>query len=313
MPSLSAIRSSNAAFARSFSHSPVAVFVGGTSGIGQAMAESFAEHTKGNSDIVIVGRNRAAAERILASFPSSSARGTGAREFMQCDVTLMKNVEQTTREILSRYPKINYLIMSPGIMTLSGRDETPEGIDRKLAVHYYARWKFLGDLLPALKTAREEGEMGAVMSVLGAGYGGEIIIDDLALKDSYSTKNAAMVTPTYNDLMLEAYAEKAANLSLIHANPGFVRTSLLASSPSFPLRILSSLALTLTRPLSISARECAEYMWNAAFTTASNTPGAYRIGTKGENLEKKNYYGNDEQRRRLWEHTEAVMKGALSR
>lgn len=117
MSPLATIRAANAAFKHSTSHVPVAVFVGGTSGIGQGMAEVFAEHTKGDSHIVIVGRNRTAAESILAALPKPESGSVG-REFVQCDVSLMKNVQNATQDILARYPKINYLIMSPGIMTL---------------------------------------------------------------------------------------------------------------------------------------------------------------------------------------------------
>ena len=87
---------------------------------------------------------------------------------------------------------------------MAGRDETEEGIDKKLAVHYYARWKFLYDLLPALKKASEAGENSAVMSILAAGRGGAIDLEDLALKKGYSVQKAALIAPTYNDLMLEA-------------------------------------------------------------------------------------------------------------
>jgi hypothetical protein len=93
--------------------------------------------------------------------------------------------------------------MSPGIMTMSGRDETEEGIDKKLAVHYYARWKFLHDLLPALVKANNAGEEGAVMSVMAAGKGGHIDLEDLAMKNGYSVGRAALIAPTYNDLMME--------------------------------------------------------------------------------------------------------------
>ena len=209
MPSFAAIRTSNAAFTHS-SH-PVGVFVGGTSGIGEAMARAFAEHTKGDSDIIIVGRHRASAENIFSSLPmptsistSESDKSTPAREFVQCDVTLMKNIQEATRRILTEHPKINYLVMSPGFMTMAGRDETEEGIDKKLAVHYYARWKFLFDLLPALRKANESGEKGAVMSILAAGKGGAIDLEDLALKTGYSVPRVALIAPTYNDLMLEA-------------------------------------------------------------------------------------------------------------
>lgn len=68
MPSLAAVRTANAAFNPSYA--PVALFVGGTSGIGQGLAEAFAHHTKGNAHIVIIGRNRAAADAIIAQFPN---------------------------------------------------------------------------------------------------------------------------------------------------------------------------------------------------------------------------------------------------
>ena len=198
MPSLTLTRASNAAFHSSYP--PVAVFVGGTSGIGKAMVERFARFTNGNSSIIIVGRNRAAAETIFASLPPA---GTSAREFIQCDATLMSNVHTASQEIRSRYSKINYLVLSPGVLTLKGRDDTTEGIDKKLAVHYYARWRFIYDLLPSLERAKEAGEEAKALSVLGAGKGGEIDADDLGLKKSFSVANAGMASPTYTDLMME--------------------------------------------------------------------------------------------------------------
>jgi hypothetical protein len=88
-------------------------------------------------------------------------------------------------------------------MTMKGRDETEEGIDKKLAVHYYARWKFISDLLPALKNAKESGEDAKVISVLAAGKGGEIDLEDLGLKKTFSLTKAGLQAPTYNDLMVE--------------------------------------------------------------------------------------------------------------
>ena len=53
---------------------------------------------------------------------------------------------------------------------MTGREaETEEGIDKKPAVFCHAKWKFLYDLLPALKEVKEAGEKGAVISILAAG------------------------------------------------------------------------------------------------------------------------------------------------
>lgn len=194
-------RTFNAAFNPSYGP-PVALFVGGTSGIGQGTAEAFARHTKGNAHIFIIGRNRAAAESIIASFPKPTAPGV-THEFVQCDLTLMKNVHKVTQELLIRHPKINFLVMSPGFMTMNGRNETEEGIDTKLAVHYYSRWKLIDDLLPALRSARDAGEDAKVLSVLAAGKGGAIDVEDLGLKKAFTVVKAGLQAPTYNDLMME--------------------------------------------------------------------------------------------------------------
>jgi len=100
-------------------------------------------------------------------------------------------------------PKINFLVMTTGYVTLKGWEETEDGVDKKLAVHYYARWKFISDLLPALKKAKEAGEDAKVLSVLAAAKGKEIDVDDIGLKKTFSPLKARTQVPTYNDLMME--------------------------------------------------------------------------------------------------------------
>jgi short-subunit dehydrogenase involved in D-alanine esterification of teichoic acids len=170
------------------------------------MAEALARWRSGRAHIVIVGRSEAAAKEIIDTFPKPPT-GEGeswSHEFVKCDATLMKNVKAASEEILARHSKINYLIMSPGFFTTSGRDETSEGIDKKLAVHYYARWKFIDQLLPALRSAKEAEEESRVLSVLSAGMAsGKVDVDDLGLKKGYSLQAAAWTAPTYNDLMIQ--------------------------------------------------------------------------------------------------------------
>jgi NADP-dependent 3-hydroxy acid dehydrogenase YdfG len=49
---------------------PVALFFGGTSGIGEAMATQLAFQTSGRAHIVLLGRNEEAAENIISGFPT---------------------------------------------------------------------------------------------------------------------------------------------------------------------------------------------------------------------------------------------------
>lgn len=203
--SLSAIRASNAKAFASLGHSClVAVFVGGTAGIGRAMAQAFATSTKG-STLVLVGRSKESAEQLFSSLREAGAEGQ--YEFFQCDATLMNNVKKTSDDILSRHPKINYLVCTQGYLTLDGYTPTTEGIDKKLALNYYSRFRFFRDLLPALQRGQDSDGIGKAMTVLAPGKGGPIddFIADFGLKDHYSVSNAANTGPTYNDLMVEAH------------------------------------------------------------------------------------------------------------
>ncbi|PCH43600.1 NAD(P)-binding protein [Wolfiporia cocos MD-104 SS10] len=298
MPLLAAAQTANAS--HTFPSKPVAVFLGGTSGIGQAMAEALARYTKGDVHIVLCGRNRTAAESIIASFPKSTSSGAEAQhEFAQCDATLMSNIDTTTSALISRLPKVNYLVLSSGFLSMSGRDDTSEGIDKRMALHYYGRWKFIHDLLPLLQKASDAGEDAKVMTVLGAGNGGKIDLDDLALRKNYSAARAGSASPTYSDLMTEVFAEKEPGISFVHAYPGVVRTPL-----------LNCVIKTLVYPISVSPEQCAEHM---LYALLAGSAGASRRDNKGDDIGKKNYWGTEEARKRLWDHTADEISRAVNR
>ena len=109
------------------------------------MAKAFAQHRNGDAHIIIVGRNREAAEQLIASFPHPTSEGSeGAEpqyEFVECDASLMKNVRKTAEELVQCLPKVNFLVLSQGGLTTKA-ERTEEGIDKTLALHYYSRWRF---------------------------------------------------------------------------------------------------------------------------------------------------------------------------
>lgn len=271
------------------------------------MAEAFNRHTKGNAHIVLVGRNREAAEGIISKMRSAAGESrTGSYEFVPCDISLISNVKTATADIFAKHPKVNFLVLSAGNLSIS-RPETEEGLDKKLAVQYYSRWSFIHGLLPAMRAARDTNEDAKVMSIFAAGYGGPIDVDDLGLKKRL---NPAISGPcsTYNDLMCEEYALRDPGITFAHAFPGFVRTNFLKASESMLFRA-SNILLPLFYPFTVSQDECGEHLWKGLYRSAARAAGsagilgAYRIGSGGDDLGTKKYFGTPEQRKALWEHT----------
>lgn len=173
---------------------------------GHGTARAFARSTNGNAQIFIVGRNQKAADDLIASFPKHTAHGA-KHEFIHCDATLMTNVSALTEHFLARLDKVNFIVTSTAFVSHFAREETSEGIDSKMALLFYARWKIVLDLLPLLKVATERGEDTKVLTVLAAGVGGPLDRENLGLRKDYSmTGNVKMQVPTYTNLVMEVCA-----------------------------------------------------------------------------------------------------------
>ena len=143
------MKASNQAWRPTFR--PVVVVAGGTNGkhcynlnsilgIGAGIAMAMAKYSPQDANaphIILIGRNRQSVDAVIESM--TKANSAGKYEFVQGDLTLMKNVKSVVAEIAKRVECVNFLCMSPGIATFAVNDDTEEGIDRKLALHFYAR------------------------------------------------------------------------------------------------------------------------------------------------------------------------------
>ncbi|KAJ3742320.1 hypothetical protein DFH05DRAFT_1401759 [Lentinula detonsa] len=289
-------------YASSDSHNvPVAIFLGGTAGIGRGMAEAYAKHTNGNAHIILIGRNATNAKAIIASFPKPTSPGA-KHEFVSCDATLMTECQRTIDDLLQRIPKINYLVLSPMFVKSFHREETVEGKEPKLVLIYYARFKFMRELIPLLQTAKDAGEDAKSYIVGGPGLAKTIDYDDLGfLKKGYSFWKLRRQFPAYMDVILQEFAAQNSSLTFIHAYPGPVRSAL-ADNLEWPLfQILFKIVFELSFPFSHS--ESGEYMLHAMFTTARH-PGTWSVDMYGETLPKgKVVVASEQERRMLWEHS----------
>ncbi|GAB1199419.1 hypothetical protein APSETT444_008767 [Aspergillus pseudonomiae] len=244
----------------------VAVFVGGTSGIGAATAKQLAQ-TIESPTIYLVGRNGSAGSRVIEELNALNPRGTF--EFIQSDVSLLREVDAACQEIQKKEHQVDLLFMTPGHLA-TRKNDTVEGLDNNHVLRYYARMRFIYNLLPQLEAANIPAR---VVSVLAAGREGEIDESNFDLQASFSFGTAATYGATMNSLAMEYLAAKHPSVTFIHTFPGVVQTPLMKSSFGY---ILGSVIGIVTKLMSISEKESGER--NVFIATSTAYPPAAHAG-----------------------------------
>lgn len=211
-----------------------ALVVGGTNGLGYALACRLAADPS-TASVIISGRTKP------ATLPHPNMH------FKPIDATSMRNIKSYTDAFkASEKEKLDYLIMTQGVLNLDGRVETQEGIDRKMALHYYGRQMLLRELLPSLAADAK------VISVYDSSSGNppKLNWSDLDLKNTFSLANAAQHCMNMNDVMTQHFAstQKAGDKRhFIHAYPSMVNTNIgrdLAWYLQLPAKALSAAVAT---------------------------------------------------------------------
>ncbi|KAL5596246.1 hypothetical protein FOVSG1_009935 [Fusarium oxysporum f. sp. vasinfectum] len=299
-------------------HGRVGVFVGGTSGIGEATAREFVRYSI-SPRVYLLGRSQEQADRIKDEFrtlnPTSDVR------FLQCDVSQLRNVDKLCEQIKAKEKSVNLLFLSAGIFHFRGREETKEGLDRKLALDCYSRLRFAENLLPLLRHAspgpsdqRGDGAIPAcarVITVLGGGNEKPVDVEDLAVERNYTVKAATNHAVTMTTLYFQRLSAAPPNsgVAFIHTSPGMVKTN-----GDRELGALVRSAVTFVswafRPWVSTAQESGEqHLWAAASDTF-NGGRLYLLGRNNEFLDNSQVLQrlNDEGvSTRVWDHVREVF------
>lgn len=323
----------------------VAVFLGGTSGIGQATLKQFVIATKDKSPhVYIVGRSIQAAEPLLAELRQSNP--SASIEFIQQDVSLIRDVDAAISQITQRENKVDLLFLSMGFVSFQGRIgqfippkansvsnysyliETSEGLEPSMTTRYYSRARAIQLLLPLLN----QSENAHVVTLLAAGQEAPLLEDDLDLRKpgNFSIVSSAQHVTTMLTLMLEKWATENPNISFVHQFPGLVATPLLTRGSSgitgFLLRWVVSPFINFfvaASPEDAGARSLF-HATNARYTVSARADRAVSIpegleraqqspGGVFQLSEKSDYVDNEkilvDQRRlteTVWEHTQQI-------
>jgi len=122
MVRLSIVKASNASIRKHLSPGFVAVFVGGTSGIGEATLKLLAKRAV-KPRIYIVGRSADSGAKIVAE--CNALNSDGEFIFIQKDLTLLKAAADLCEEIKAKERFINLLFLSVGLPDFSLESECP--------------------------------------------------------------------------------------------------------------------------------------------------------------------------------------------
>jgi short-subunit dehydrogenase len=93
----------------------VAVFAGGTAGIGELAMRAFARDAV-RPRIYFIGRSEAQGERLAREMQEENAAGQYV--FLKADFSLMSNVDKVAREIREREKTVNLLVMTQGTLNM---------------------------------------------------------------------------------------------------------------------------------------------------------------------------------------------------
>ncbi|KAH0612187.1 uncharacterized protein H6S33_010239 [Morchella sextelata] len=318
MVGIASIRSTNAAFSSTpGAKGLVAVFVGATSGIGETAMKTFVSSTVAPT-VYFVGRSESSGAKITTELQKLNP--DSKIQFFQADTTLLSNVDNISSQIATKEKKLNLLFMSPGYMSMAGREETPEGLDRKMTVSYYCRLKFATNLLPLLKTASEASESARVISVLGTSREGPLIMDDLGLAKpgNFTLLNCELHTVTMTSLAFEHLSNQNPGIGFIHAFPGFVMTGIGRELPT-PLRVLTTVATPLMKCFSVPIDDCGQgFTWLG--TDEKFRKGLWLVDWKGEStdtrtgskgwMSRSGDWFSEEKMSAVWEHTMGAFRSA---
>lgn len=181
----------------------------------------------------------------------------GEAYFLQKDVSVLRNVDEVCDEIRRREPKINCLFLTAGYMTLRGRNETVEGIDRKMSVNYYSRIRCIMDLMPSLQAASDQGEISRVITVLAAGSEGDVRVDDLDLKHNFTLHACLAHCVVMSDFAVEHLAQMYPGTAFSHSYPGTVKTGI-ANELNGPVRLAVKVLFAVMTPWILNVRESGE-------------------------------------------------------
>jgi len=139
---------------------------------------------------------------------------------LKADVSLAKNSAAFAKEFVSSHKKLDYLIITVGILPDYSLVETSEGVERDFAISFFAsRFVLLHHMLDFLKASKTR------VFLLGMfGGDGTVDLDDIQSKKSYGAMKVQGITHLANAMLIQQLSKKVDGAEFFGLSPGVVNS-----------------------------------------------------------------------------------------
>jgi len=159
--------------------------IGGTNGLGRAIAQQALAR---GAEVTVVGR----------TFRDAP---TARLAFVAADLSSMKEAVRVGHELPAE--SFDLVLLTTGIIAAKTREETPEHVERDVAISYLSRLAILQGLSPRLGSARDAGAPRPRVFIMGSPGTGEIgNPDDLNSETNYRSLVAHGNTLAGNEILV---------------------------------------------------------------------------------------------------------------
>jgi len=206
-----------------------ALVTGGTDGVGKEVARGLA---LAGHQLILVGRDADKGARVEREMRETT--GNTHVQFLQADLSLVREANRLGDEIASRWPTLHYLVHSAGVVR-GRRELTVEGVESNFAINYLSRFVLTGRLLPLLQATGQPGEAARIVLVSGAAQNGAIHFDDVNLTANFTTLRAVWQFCQANDVFTVELARRlvvdAPHVTITSLKLGVVKTNIRREFP----------------------------------------------------------------------------------
>jgi len=271
----------------------VCVVTGATSGIGYVTARELARQ---GATVTVVGRNRDRTARCVAQIRQET--GSEAVDSLLADLSSMTQVRALAEAVKARHTRLDVLVNNAGAIFLT-RHTTVDGYEMTFALNHLAPFLLTNLLLDRLK-ASVPARIVTTASV--AHTGAKIAFDDPNFQHSFYNAWSAYSQSKLANIMFTYELARRLEGTGVTANafhPGVVASGFAHNGP------LLSVAMTLARPMMVSAEEGAKTaIYVASSPAVEGVTGQYFTKEHPVRSSKESY--NTESQRRLWEVSEEL-------